>query len=278
MQTFSIVIPTWNNLAYLQNVLRSLELHSRVKHQVIVVVNEGVDGTTEWLDAEQIPYVHHRENVGVCVALNSATEHVKHDYLLYLNDDMYVLPGWDTALAEEINMVGHQRFMLSGTMIEPEFTGNACVQVQDFGDNLDDFDEAGLLRFHGESEVPQNWSGASWPPLLVPFTLWREVGGMSEEFSPGMYSDPDLSMKFWQAGVRYFKGVGRARVYHFGSKSTRRLGKNIGRQTFLNKWGVTPGFFYRRYLKMGERWCEPQKNFSPSAGRTLIHWCKRTFF
>ncbi len=31
---------------------------------------------------------------------------------------------------------------------------------------------------------------------------------MSEEFSPGMYSDPDLSMKLWQEGVRYFKGIG----------------------------------------------------------------------
>ena len=43
--TFSVVIPTWNNLDYLKNCLESIGQHSLHQHQVIVFVNEGSDGT-----------------------------------------------------------------------------------------------------------------------------------------------------------------------------------------------------------------------------------------
>jgi hypothetical protein len=78
------------------------------------------------------------------------------------------------------------------------------------------------------------------------------VGGMSIEFSPGMYSDPDFSRKLFEAGIRLFKGKGNSLVYHFGSKSTQRVKKNKGRKTFLLKWGITAKTFTDKYLKKGE--------------------------
>ncbi|MBT8327226.1 MAG: glycosyltransferase [Bacteroidia bacterium] len=271
---FSILIPTWNNLPYLQHCVRSIRQNSSFTHQIIVVVNEGNDGTVEWLKNENIEYIHHNENVGICVGLNSATDLIKEKFVVYLNDDMYVLPNWDLALNQEIEQIGHQNFMLSGTMIEPRFTGNACVLVQDFGDDLESFKEKDLLEYH-EIASKTNWSGASWPPVLIPSELWKKVGGMSEEFSPGMYSDPDLSMKLWQEGIRTFKGIGNSRVYHFGSKSTRKLGKNVGRQIFLQKWGITPGYFYRNFLKMGKDWQGDLPNYRVPFHHKLINQVKK---
>ena len=98
----------------------------------------------------------------------------------------------------------------------------------------------------------KNWNGASWPPNVVHKSLWKKVGGYSEEFSPGMYSDPDFSMKLWQEGVRTFVGIGESKVYHFMSKSTGKITRNDGRTTFIDKWQITPGYFYRKILKMGE--------------------------
>ena len=34
-----------------------------------------------------------------------------------------------------------------------------------------------------------------------------EVGGFSEEFSPGLGSDPDFNMKLWNKGVRLLKDL-----------------------------------------------------------------------
>jgi hypothetical protein len=102
-----------------------------------------------------------------------------------------------------------------------------------------------------------DWYGASWPPNVVSKKYWDLVGGYSEEFSPGMYSDPDFSMKMWKAGVRVFKGLGKSRVYHFMSKSTGKVVKNDGRKQLINKWKITPSYFYKYYLKMGESYKQP---------------------
>jgi len=60
--------------------------------------------------------------------------------------------------------------------------------------------------------IKKNWRGASWPPNVVHKNMWDLVGGFSIEFSPGMYSDPDFSMKLWQAGIRIMYGVGKSMV------------------------------------------------------------------
>jgi len=90
------------------------------------------------------------------------------------------------------------------------------------------------------------------------------VGGLSTEFTPGMYSDPDFMMKLWQVGVRYFKGVSESRSYHFISKSVRRIKKNNGRKQFLKKWGISNSTFREFYLRMGSPFkegelCEPEQ-------------------
>jgi len=41
--TFSILIPTWNNLNFLKLCIDSLKKNSRYKHQIIVHINEGND-------------------------------------------------------------------------------------------------------------------------------------------------------------------------------------------------------------------------------------------
>jgi hypothetical protein len=67
-----------------------------------------------------------------------------------------------------------------------------------------------------------------------------------------MYSDPDFSMKLWQAGVRNFKGIAASMVYHFQSKSTGRVEKNDGRKQFASKWGIPASYFYKNMLQMGK--------------------------
>ena len=60
-----------------------------------------------------------------------------------------------------------------------------------------------------------DFQGTHWQPSLIPKKTWDTVGGFSEEFSPGLGSDPDFNMKLWKLGVRLFKGLSKCRVYHF---------------------------------------------------------------
>jgi glycosyltransferase involved in cell wall biosynthesis len=260
---FSIVIPSWNNLSFLQNCIESIRKNSSYPHQIIVHVNQGKDGSYEWVKAQSdIEYTYSPENIGVCYALNAARTLIKTPYLLYLNDDMYLCPGWDKALVEEINEIGHDLFFLSSTVIEPVASSNAVIE-KNYGHDIASFQEEKLLKEFNQWPQP-DWSGATWPPNIVAVRLWDYVGGYSVEFSPGMYSDPDFSMKLWNAGVRYFKGVSKSRAYHFGSKSVQRVKKNKGYHQFIYKWGFTSSLLTKHNLHRGEDWQGPLPEFKMS--------------
>jgi len=253
---FSIMIPSWNNLAYLQLCINSIRKNSAYKHEIIVHVNEGNDGTSEWIKLQHdINYSISAENKGVCYALNSCRNLATTNYLLYLNDDMYVCPEWDIPLLEEIKQIGHNQFFFSSTAIEIK-AQSSCSIEKNFGVSPQHFKEDELLQQFA-TLLMNNWQGATWPPNIVHKDIWDLVGGYSIEFSPGMYSDPDFSMKLWQSGVRLFKGVSSSRVYHFGSISVNRVKRNKGYYTFIAKWGITSGTFSKYYLRRGAHFDGP---------------------
>lgn len=249
---FSVLIPSWNNIEYLKLCIEGIQKNSHFNIQIIVIANEAKDGTLEWLQEQtEIDYVYCTENIGICYGLNSTRSLIKSEYVVYMNDDMYPLPDWDLGLYEEIKSINHKKFMLSATMIEPHNTNNPCVVVKDYGDDLNSFKKEQLLTDYTNLKI-SDWSGSSWPPNVVHIDVWDLVGGMSIEFSPGMYSDPDFSRKLFEAGVRIYKGIGTSLVYHFGSKSTRRVKRNKGKKTFLRKWDISSNTFSSEYLSLGK--------------------------
>lgn len=273
---FSILIPTWNNLTHLQSCVDSIRKNSRWRHQIILHINEGTDGTLEWARREQLDHTHSAANAGICYGINAAAELAATDFLVYLNDDMYICPAWDHFFEEEIRAAPDHKFFFSGTLIEPRESGNACVIASgEFGDRLGNFNRRDLLQRYAEFPMA-DWNGATWPPNLVHRKMWDLVGGLSVEFSPGMYSDPDFSMKLWQAGVRLFKGVSPSRAFHFMAQTTGRIKKNDGRRQFMRKWGLTCGAFMQHYLKVGTPFSgpltEPEDNLSLRWSRLKAQW------
>ena len=248
---FSILIPSWNNLTYVKCCVESIRKNSAYQNQIIIHVNEGSDGTLEWVQAQHLDYTYSEKNAGVCYGFNAPSTLATSDYIVLSDDDFYFAPDWDATLLEEIRKVGHSYFCISGTMIEHTLSRNSCALAPyDFGKVAAEFDEQKFLNEFEKIPFP-DWSGSNWYPLVLPRTVWNLIGGLSTEFSPGMGSDPDMMMKLWHAGVRYYKGVSRARVYHFGSKTTARIVHNNGNRQFLEKWDISISTLYKYYLRMG---------------------------
>lgn len=269
------MIPTWNNVNYLKNCVEGIRSHSFFKPEILVYVNEGKDGTLNFLEQEKISHIHSHSNQGICIAMNALAKIASTSILCYINDDMYPLPHWDQEIISFMRS-SNTEVLCSATMVEPFDTGNPCVVVGNYGDSIHNFQKEALLN--GSNNLKKgDWSGSSWPPLFIQKSLWNKIDGFDERYSPGMYSDPDLGMKAWQIGVRDFRGFGNALVYHFGSKSTSRLGKNIGRSLFLKKWGMTARFFYKRFLKMGQPYTGPLSEYQPSITEKLMNKVKQLF-
>lgn len=244
---FSIMIPTWNNLAFLKLCVRSIRQYSSVEHEILVHVNEGSDGTLEWVKSENIKHTHSEKNSGICMGLNQLGALATADWLVYLNDDMFCCPGWDNALIDVIQREKTDFLMLSSLVIEPSDTNNKRVILNDCGSTSDTFDERKLLASY-KNEVCDDTLGVSYQPTIVSRRLWHLVGGYSIEFSPGMASDDDFLAKLWVAGCRHYQIVQASRVYHFGCSSTGRVRKNKGARQFNIKWGLTVGEMNRDYI------------------------------
>lgn len=162
---------------------------------------------------KKLDYAYTKHNAGICYAMNAAVSLARTDYIVYINDDMYVAP---------------------------------------------------------------DWNGAAGSAILVHKKMWDLVGGYSVEFSPGFYSDSDFSMKLWQAGVRYFKGVSQSRVFHFPSKSVKRIvRRNDGRKQFAKKWNLTSYYFFKNYLRMATPFEGPLNEPEETWGLKLSRWRSR---
>lgn len=261
---FSILIPSWNNLPYLKCCIESLRKNSTYQHQLIIHVNEGKDGTLDWVKEQNLSYTHSSENVGVCYGFNAPATLADANYLVFSDDDFYFAPEWDVHLWDAVKEVGHDYFCISSSMIEHSPTNYNCIIAPyDFGKTVKEFDENRFLNEY--KSIPfQDWMGSNWYPLILHKKIWDLIGGLSTEFSPGMGSDPDMMMKLWHLGVRYYKGVSASRVYHFTSRSTSRVKKNDGNKQFLLKWGLSKSTFFDFYLKMGQPFSEATPEFAPT--------------
>ena len=69
---FSIIIPTLNNVNYLKLCIDSIKKNSNFNHEIIVHVNQGTDGTLEYLNENKIKYTYTEYNSGICYAVNTA--------------------------------------------------------------------------------------------------------------------------------------------------------------------------------------------------------------
>ena len=86
---FSILIPSYNNLNYLKLCVESILKNSSNKHEIIIHVNEGSDGTLEYVKSSNLKYTFSKCNIGLCSSLNSSAKISSKKYILYAHDDMY---------------------------------------------------------------------------------------------------------------------------------------------------------------------------------------------
>ena len=278
---FSIIIPTLNNLKYLKLCIESIQKNSSYKHEIIPHVNIGDDGTITYLKNNKINFTYTKYNSGICEGMNSAAKLASKDYILYSHDDFYFCPKWDEILKNEIDKIAHNKFYLSGIMMN-----NGQIKFN-CGDNINNFNEKKFLEEY-KNYNHFDFQGSTWAPHIIHKDIWNQVGGFSEEFYPGTGSDPDLNMKLWNYGVRIFKGLNNFKVYHFGSIVTRRYKNHPtiktesgskGGKIFLLKWGISINFFKKFFLRSDTKYKgeldNPKKNFLYFLYLLL---CKLNFF
>ena len=92
---FSIIIPTFNNLEYLKLCIESIKKNSKYKnHEIIPHVNDGSDGTLNYLKLNNTKYTHTQTNSGICEGMNmAAKESIYYIFYMLMMIFIFVLTG-----------------------------------------------------------------------------------------------------------------------------------------------------------------------------------------
>ncbi len=106
MNKVTVVIPNYNGEKYIVICLESLlaQISQHVRFQVIIVDNGSKDKSCEIIQDKypQVQLIPLAENTGFCNAVNVGIEHAKSDFIILLNNDTKVLPGFVEALTKTI--------------------------------------------------------------------------------------------------------------------------------------------------------------------------------
>lgn len=123
----TIIIPNYNGLSFMEPCFESLKEQTVRDFKVLVVDNGSTDGSVEWLKEHRIPSIFLKENTGFSGAVNTGIRAADTPYVLLLNNDTRVEPGFVAAMERAMDQ-SPKIFSVSSRMIQmyhPELLDDA---------------------------------------------------------------------------------------------------------------------------------------------------------
>ena len=119
MHNVTVIIPNWNGIKFLPECMSALSAQTYTAFETVVIDNGSTDGSVAWLkeNCPDITLVENSENRGFTGAVNQGIAMTKTPYLILLNNDTAVEPGFIGALVAAVE-TSEKIFSVSSRMIQ----------------------------------------------------------------------------------------------------------------------------------------------------------------
>lgn len=239
----SIIIPVFNKAEFTFQCLRSLFREvDLTRNEIVVVDNASTDETARMLAqfGNRIRVVRNAENLGFVGACNLGARAAKGKYLVFLNNDTIVQPGWLASMVEiieadeSVGAVGSMLIFPDGKLQEAGgiVWRDGSAHLYGYGAHPAE------AQFNFRREVDY-CSGAS---LLISKELFDSLGGFDARYAPAYYEDTDLCMSVRAANRKVvFQPLSKA-IHFEGATAGRDLNSGfkrfqmVNREKFAEKW------------------------------------------
>lgn len=208
----TIVIPNYNGIDYIEKCLRSL---AGEPARIIVVDNGSEDGSREVVQDKfpEVELICLDRNYGFCKAVNEGISHSKTTYVILLNNDTMIEPGFVRALEQPLEW---RREIFSGSaqmrnMYQPELIDDAGDYYCALGWAFARGKDKPLQEYQSGCRIFAACGGAA----IYRRKIFDEIGSMDENHFAYL-EDIDLGYRARLQGY-YNVYIPKAVVYHAGS-------------------------------------------------------------
>ncbi|MFK2900945.1 glycosyltransferase [Dyella jejuensis] len=238
----SVIIPVYGKLPYTLACLRSIARHgAQTPFEVIIVDDASPDAGVETLgQIGGLRLLENAQNLGFIGSCNAGASAARGSYLLFLNNDTQVTPGWLDRLLDcfreepGCGIAGSRLVYPDGRLQE----AGAIIFSNADGWNYGRFEQPDDPKFLYRRDTDYI-SGAS---LMIETALFRQIHGFDVRYAPAYYEDTDLAFAVRGAGKRviyqpesliiHFEGITSGTDLQAGVKQYQVVNKS----KFAQKW------------------------------------------
>lgn len=231
----SIVIPVHDHFAHTLGCLRSIARHAGAcAFEVIVVDDASGDETPQRLaQISGIRTLRNAQNLGFIGTCNAGAAIARGEFLVFLNNDTAVTPGWLEALLgtfdarADCGIAGAKLVYPDGRLQE----AGGIVFADGSGWNYGRFDDPAAPAYNYLREADY-CSGAA---IAIRRELFARLGGFDARYAPAYYEDTDLAFRVREAGLKVWYQPAATVVHFEGVSSGTDTGSGIKRYQVVNQ-------------------------------------------
>lgn len=234
----SIIVPLYNALTFTRQMMATLSGSTgEVLFELIFVDNCSQDGTREFLselEAKTAKVILNEKNLNFAGACNQGAEIARGKFLVFLNNDTILLPGWLEKMVElaksdsNIAVVGNKQLYPDSEKVNHAgmFFDERRLPIH-YG--------VGAERYDPRINFTRDMQIVTASCILIRKDIFKKMGGFDEIYQNG-YEDVDLCLKIKEAGYRVVY-CPESEIFHYGQKSPGRTENDIRNQIiFQERW------------------------------------------
>lgn len=209
-----VYLKEMNHLAVVEAAIKSIKDNSSDHEIILVDDGSPLSGTSEYVLGEEVDlFVRHATNKGIAPSWNDGLKIAHGDYLVVVNDDIEVGPGWLQGLGHALSF---PKAMVSGAVIAS--TKNGSGPLPDY----------------------------KWFPgycFMLPRKTMDTIGLFDEQFVPFNFEDVDYWTRILQIGGLLMKNNDVLIKHKEGHVLHTLAYDEVSQQNhkkYIDKWGFDP--------------------------------------
>ncbi len=221
----SIIVLSYNNASMTIQCLESIRQRSFYPSLEYIVVDNASESSEfkkiqAYCKKWNISFVPNSTNEGFARGNNIGMKMAKGDFIILLNNDTVVTPGWIE------RMVFHSLPMHVG-IVGPvtNSVGNEMLIALSYNsETLDGMESEARYYTATHWGVENEWKMLAAFCWLLPKRVYKKIGGLDEKYGRALFEDDDYCLRVKQCGFKLI-GADDVFIHHYGSKSLHSVQK-----------------------------------------------------